>query len=111
MNAKHFTLLTFGTFLLIAIAALIFVFAGTEWQGDNNESTWVLFGGFLVYFLAFLTFNRGWGPTESTIHYLQSFDRSATTDEVLGIFKKYSFFLLLGALLLLITAIASIFIY
>ena len=111
MNAKHFTLLTFGTFLLIAIAALIFVFAGTEWQGDNNESTWVLSGGFLVYLLAFLTFNRGWGPTESTIHYLQSFDRSATTDEVLGIFKKYSFFLLLGALLLLITAIASIFIY
>ena len=64
MSAKYFTLLTFGTFFVIAAAALVFVFAGTEWQGDNNESTWVLFGGFLVYFLAFLTFNRGWGPTE-----------------------------------------------
>ena len=111
MSAKFFTLLTFCTFLMIAVAALVFVFAGTEWQGNNNESTWVLSGGFLVYFLAFFTFNRGWGPTESTVHYLQSFDRSATTDEVLGLFKKYSYLFLVGALLLLITAIASLFIY
>lgn len=111
MSAKGFVILTFATFLLMALGALIFVFTGSNWNGGNQGAFWMLAGGSVFYFLGFLIFNRKWSPAKSTVQYLRAVDSGITLETGLQLFKTYSYFLLVGSLLFLCAAAAAIIVY
>ncbi|GEO92173.1 hypothetical protein KFL01_14790 [Kocuria flava] len=111
MSAKGITLMTYGCFVAMAAAAIVFVFTGTTWNGGNETAAWMLFGAFFIYLLGFFIFNRKWATTKSTAQYLRAFDGTVTMEEAVHLLQKYSYLLLVGSLMFLIAGVSALVVY
>lgn len=111
MSAKNFTLLTFGSFVLMATFVVVVVFAGGEWRGGNKHVAWLIFGMCAIQHLGFISFKRRWAMTKPTARQLRTFDPSITLEVGQNILQKYSYFLLISSCIFFVAGVAALFIY
>ncbi|KUG56288.1 hypothetical protein AVL61_16730 [Kocuria rosea subsp. polaris] len=97
MSAKKFTVFTFGTVVIIALAGLTFMLIGVNWQGGSADVSWVLLGMSGMSLGSLFVYQRKGSLAKVGARQLLAVERGLTLDQALEAFRKYSFLLFISA--------------